>query len=217
MRIHVKIEDEEGKTAILRLRPPGMELETDRMVFGLAVGPLGLSSVLAAIQDLVETVIADKANDVANVRVMDDYAIVGLPDEVKAYCEVMLQALELTGFEATKNWTWNKEEYTKWLGHYWEWDSDAGELALNRETVAIDPYQVTKRGVFESAGAFHAVTESLNESMALAHANTARKLAGKNDGWDSPADALVAKSTAHNLREGLYATRQRGMRGVRGL
>jgi hypothetical protein len=39
----------------------------------------------------------------------------------------MLEALELTGFEATKNWTWNKDEYTKWLGHYWKWDSHAGE------------------------------------------------------------------------------------------
>ncbi len=44
MRIHVKIEDDEGKKATLRLRPPGMELETDRMIFGLAIGPLGLST-----------------------------------------------------------------------------------------------------------------------------------------------------------------------------
>ncbi len=36
---------------------------------------------------------------------------------------MMLQALELTGFEETKNWTWNKDEYTKWLGHYWKWNS----------------------------------------------------------------------------------------------
>ncbi len=68
----------------------------------------------------------------------------------------------------------------------------------------IDPYHVTKRWVFEAAGAFHAVTKSLNESLAVAHANTARKLAGKNDAWDSPADALVAKSTVHRLKEALH-------------
>jgi hypothetical protein len=38
----------------------------------------------------------------------------------------MLQALELTGLEETKNWTWNKDEYTKWLGHYWKWNSRVG-------------------------------------------------------------------------------------------
>ena len=84
MRIHVKIEDEEGKPATLRLRPPGMELETDQMVFGLAIGPLGLASVLAAIQELVETVISDKAKCVANVRVMDEYAILGPPTRYKS-------------------------------------------------------------------------------------------------------------------------------------
>ena len=43
---------------------------------------------------------------------MDDYAIVGLPEPVDEYCKVMLQALELTGFEAKKNWTWNKDQFT---------------------------------------------------------------------------------------------------------
>jgi hypothetical protein len=85
---------------------------------------------------------------------------------------------------ATKNWTWIKCEYTKWLGRYWKWDSHTGELALKRETVKIDPYHVTKRGAFEAAGAFHVVTEYLNESLALAYANTARKLSGKNNGFD---------------------------------
>ena len=42
------------------------------MVFGLTIGPLCLSSVLAAIQEVVETVISHKAKCVANVRVMDE-------------------------------------------------------------------------------------------------------------------------------------------------
>ena len=50
------------------------------------------------IQELVETLVHDKAK----VRVMDDYAIFCLPDQVEE-CELMLQALELTGLEATKN------------------------------------------------------------------------------------------------------------------
>ena len=47
------------------------------------------------------------------------------------------------------------------------------------------------------------MTESINESLALAHANTARKLAGRNDGWDSPVDAVVARSTVFHLKEAL--------------
>ncbi len=43
------------------------------------------------------------------MRVMGDYAFVGLPEHVDDYCKVMLQALELTGFEATNNCTWNKD------------------------------------------------------------------------------------------------------------
>jgi hypothetical protein len=49
-----------------------MELETDRMIFRLAIGPIGFSSALAAIQELVETVVPEKAKEVANVTVMDD-------------------------------------------------------------------------------------------------------------------------------------------------
>ncbi len=51
----------------------------------------------------------------------------------------------------------------------------------------IDPYHVIKQ-----AGTFHAVAESLNDSLALARANSGGKLSGKNN--DSPADALVARS-----------------------
>ena len=185
MRSKVRVEDERGNPAAIELRPPGTALRTDRMVFGLAIGPLGLSSVLAAIQEIVETIVSEGARRVANVRVMDDYALIGDQASVEEYRDVLLEALELTGFEATKNWTWNSEEYTKWLGHYWKWNSGHGELHLKRNTVEIDPYHVTKRGAFEGAGVFHAVTESINKSLALAHANTGPTLAGRNDGFST--------------------------------
>ena len=65
MRINVRVKDERGNLAAIELRPPGTALCTDRMVFGLAIGPLGLSSVVAAIQEIVETIVSEGARRVA--------------------------------------------------------------------------------------------------------------------------------------------------------
>ncbi len=46
-----------------------------------------------------------------------------------------------------------------------------------------------------------AITESLSESMALEHANVARKLAGKSESWDGPIDVDAARGATVHLEE----------------
>ena len=52
----------------------------------------------------------------------------------------------------------------------------------------------------ELAGSVCAVTESLEECMALGHANTARKLVGSYETWDSLVDLDVGRATLYDLR-----------------
>ena len=49
---------------------------------------------------------------------------------------------------------------------------------MQRSEIEADPYNVTKRGTYALAGAIQVITESFAESMAISHANAARKLVG---------------------------------------
>ena len=201
LRMRVAVRDSEGNPVDLELKAPGRVYGSDRMVFGLSVGPLALTSAIAATREVVESLVSDDARAVGVVPVMDDFTFVGWREAVEEYDATILEAWALTGFEATKTWDWNAAESTKWLGHGWKWDSVAGQLTLVRSQVEGDMYDVTKRGTYELAGAVHAVTESLTETTALGHANTARKLVGAYAAWDSPVDIEVGRATLHHLRE----------------
>jgi hypothetical protein len=155
MRIHVKIEDEEGKKATLRLHPSMHGFgSSDRSRECERNERLRYCWSTRTCRGVLQ-------GDAAGSRV----------DEVRGDKELEVEQGRI-------------HEVARSLPQFTH-----GGARLEKETVKIDPYHVTKRGAFEAAGAFHAVSESLNESLALAHANTARKLAGKNDGWESPSDA----------------------------
>jgi hypothetical protein len=201
MRIRVRVTDTSGEEVELELCPSGNSYSSDRLVFGLAIGPLALTTVLAATTELVESVISEKARSVRQISVMDDFLFIGEFDAVEEYERAMLEAWSLAGFDATKQWTWNCDEWTKWLGHLWKWDKDREILLLQRTEVRGNVFDVTKRGTYEFAGAVHAVSESFEESMALGHANTARKLAGKSKEWDSRVDTELAKAIVFHLSE----------------
>ena len=70
---------------MLELTPAGGAYYYDRMVFGLSVGSLALTSVLAAIRELVESLVADEARKVGLISVMDDFLFIGSVAAVAEY------------------------------------------------------------------------------------------------------------------------------------
>jgi hypothetical protein len=200
MRVRVAITDAQGNRLELELRPPGAEYLSDRLVFGLAIGPLALTSALAATRVVVEVVVPE-AEAVAVIPVMDDSLFVGDEARVEVTEAASLEAWSMTGFAATKHWTWSGSEPTKWLGHYWRWNPEEGRLLLNRAAVEGNLFDATKRNVYALAGSVQAITESFSESMAIGHANVARKLAGKSESWDGPMDVDAARGATFHLEE----------------
>ncbi len=61
MRIRVLVTDEQGNRVVLELRVPGAAYRSDRLVFGLAIGPLALTSALAAMREIVKRVVPEAA------------------------------------------------------------------------------------------------------------------------------------------------------------
>jgi hypothetical protein len=121
LRMRVAVSDSSGESVELELQAPGRTYGSDRMVFGLSIGPLALTSALAATREIVESLVSEEARSVGVIGVMDDFTYAGKKSAVEEYDAAMLEAWALTGFEATKTWDWNAAEPTKWLGHGWKW------------------------------------------------------------------------------------------------
>ncbi|KAF4713535.1 hypothetical protein FOZ63_021810, partial [Perkinsus olseni] len=122
----------------------------------------------------------DKANPPPNVVVvMDDF---------------LLSGSEKTGFRCPddKRTRWNESCAVRWLGGYWKWSAQKGELSLSRPEVSFvkdfpqakSSVSLSKRQVFKYGGQFIGISCGVGETLARSHADCARVLASRTEAWD---------------------------------
>ena len=206
-RIFTRVENSKGERILLNLRTHRGIYESDRLVFGLACGPLVLNCVQRVIRCVVLKLLTDvmgiNVDDLGIVQVMDDFLLIGPPEVVERAERAFEVVWDLLGFESSldKRWTWSKEQPTRWLGAWWVWESDTGLLKITKRDVLGDSLQLTKRNVYEMAGGVQFYTGSQGEAMAVGHANVARKIAGQENDWDSQLSIKRMEAVAFHLKE----------------
>ena len=165
------------------LRVGNNNYQSQRLVFGLSCGPAALN----ATQDILNFVISKVAATIARLTciiVMDDYLLIGTPEAVELYEQLLDHAWNRTGFDSptSKRTRWS-EVPTRWLGGYWSIDPNGLSLRRPEQRLVLQQ-PVTKRKVFAEAGKIMAFIGSLNETISRTHCDALRAIAGKTAQWD---------------------------------
>jgi hypothetical protein len=208
-KIGTSVVDCKGQKVTLSLRVGSNNYTSNRLVFGLAVGPSGLNvsqSILNTIATHIQSEFCDSTFDPSKkIIVMDDYLFVGKRSSNQLCARVMDVLWNLTGFDSpeSKRSVWSTDQPVRWLGNQWLWDGQAGSLTITRpelEDTEI-PRKWTKRVAFRVAGKITPSVCSMNESIARLHCDTIRALAGKEADWDT----VITSEVARKLRSHLQA------------
>ena len=156
---------------------------SDRLIFGLSVGPAGLNSsqfIIAEVCRHVAQIL--QINTTSSIVVMDDFLFIGSEGDSTSCNNLYEQTWTLTGFEFKKK-IWNRKEPVLWLGQHWDLTLDG--LRLTRTPINVpQPPKWTKRQAFKVAGKFTCLTLGIFESLSRAHADQIRQIAGKWSSWD---------------------------------
>lgn len=204
-RIRVNVETDEGQSFPLLLKVGNQAYTSDRMVFGLSVGPSGLNAAthcMALITNTVWNWIHPDQSIPATVQVVDDFLFVGNLTSVLQYEAIYHVVWNLCGFESPENKRsmWQTHTPTVWLGQKWTFAQEECILSLHRsEIVSRIPSKWTKREVFRLAGKFTSLTHGFHEALARVHADALRRISGTWDTWDYVCqdDKLIADIRIH--------------------
>ena len=201
-RIHVIVSDSNGDDFQLILKVGATSYVSDRLVFGLAVGPSSLNTS----QQITGQVVRQISNDLfrgivaATVEVMDDFLFVGDESAVNTTAQLYQTVWALTGFD-WKSFRWTSPEPALWLGQKWAFDPASEQLSMHRnnfESAVVKKW--SKREVFRQAGKFAQITAGFREALARVHADALRQIAGQWPTWDEPCgDINVTKVLEHHL------------------
>ena len=191
-RIRVSVLDDQGLNFPLRLQVGSTSYTSDRMVFGLSVGPSGLNAsthLQALIVNKIWKILQPDHAPPHTVVVMDDFLFIGTQASITLYAKIYHTVWGLTGFESPpdKQSIWNTNEKSLWLGQLWTFNPQMEKLLLFRGLIKMEkPMKWTKRAAFRIAGKFVGITHGFHESLARVHADAIRQISGSWDGWDTP-------------------------------
>ncbi|KAF4676701.1 hypothetical protein FOL47_005418, partial [Perkinsus chesapeaki] len=211
--IEVDISDAKGLPVPLELSVGGAVYETRRLAFGLSCGPLILNSSQRVDLRVVECAYEilygeDKANPPPNVVVvMDDFVLTGTRIAIDRFEKLLLCCWQKTGFRCPgdKRVRWGSLSPVRWLGGYWKWSADSGELSLRRPEVnfqeqfvdASSASGLTKRLVFKHGGQFIGISCGVGETLARSHADCARVIASRAESWDQKGGDWTREAWLH--------------------
>ena len=189
-RIRVLVLSDDGQQFPLLLKVGNQTYTSDRMVFGLSVGPSGLNAAthcMALVTNSVWKALHPDILTPESVQVVDDFLFVGNAAAVSTYEDIYHVVWNLCGFDSppNKRANWTKDNCTIWLGQKWKFDSTEGKLSLQRSEVNITyPDKWTKRTSFRIAGKFVSITQGFHEALARVHADAIRRISGTWETWD---------------------------------
>ena len=204
--IHCEIFDNQGERQNLLLKTHRGVFTSDRLVFGLQCGPFVGTCAMEILKCVAEFCLQqEKVNtqSVGVIDVIDDFVFCGPTREVQAMNKMMDHLWAFTGFEAPeeKHFIWSPDNPTTWLGADCTWDGKKGKLRIKRKFIPRQSGAVSKREFYTFAGKYTSVTGSFNEALCIAHANVVRKIAGKQEDWDTPLDPSALTAARSHLEK----------------
>jgi hypothetical protein len=203
-RIKTAVFDAAGEQFPISLRAGNRLFTSDRLVFGLSVGPAGLNATQFILERVADQVMHEISLEhrTATVVVMDDFLLIGDQDAATTRARIMEHLWTVSGFE-WKTGTWGTDEPNLWLGQQWTFNKDCEKLRLVRTEVDIPPPSSwSKRAAFRAAGKFVSITGGYQEALARLHADAIRQVAGRFEGWDDPcADTSTIKLLRGHLEK----------------
>ena len=207
-RVYTNLRDKSGQTIPIHLRTHRGHFISNRLVFGLAVGPLGLIGTVRVFLEVTRELLRHRgflstSTSVKVIQVMDDFLLVGPAADVDTFETHFEAVFSACGFSSSPNkrWTWSATVPTRWLGATWLWNPATAQLTVFKERLEASPIQLSKRNTYAVAGEAFSVTHSFSEAVAVGHANIARKLVGRCPTWDQPVDLATAEAASFHLTQ----------------
>ena len=173
---------------------------SERLIFGLSVGPSGLNASQHITAEVCKRVaLLFGQTPVPSIVVMDDFLFVGDKAQVQFYVRIFELAWTMTGFEFKKE-AWSPEQPALWLGQ--RWLVSPTSLRMIRTPIeVIFPTKWTKRQAFKVAGKFTCLTLGFQEALARAHADQIRQISGRWESWDTPCqDSMQIKELCEHRK-----------------
>ena len=184
-RIRVQVYNSDLDQVPIVLKAGRDAYSSERLIFGLSVGPSGLNASQHITAEVCKRVaLLFGQTIVPSIVVMDDFLFVGESAQVQFYVRIFEQAWSMTGFEFKKE-VWSSDKPALWLGQHWQVSPNF--LRMIRTPIeVINPIKWTKRQAFKVAGKFTCLTLGFQEALARAHADQIRQISGKWESWDTP-------------------------------